>query len=201
MWNEKFIIITSSFNPVADEYGLTNAILSFHPTVDKIQELVDTLQLSEFDCLIIEDDEKQGLEKFKQAFATVIAAGGIVRSVKHEFLFIYRRKKWDLPKGKLEPHEDIRLCAIREVSEETGLKELSILQEIMTTYHLYIEDKMYLKETHWYLMEARDYYLTPQKEEGITKAIWVHPNNIRFQMEKTYESVLDLFRFMGYYHN
>jgi 8-oxo-dGTP pyrophosphatase MutT (NUDIX family) len=197
--NEKKILLTSSYVQEINAGIVQNALVSFTPSVEKIIDLVDLLQLSEMDYLIIEDSEEECLLKFKKAFTTIVAGGGLVRSFKNEFLFIYRHKKWDLPKGKCEHEEEIGLCALREVSEETGLQELSILQKIKNTYHLYIEDRMYLKETHWYLMQADDYYLTPQQEEGILKAIWVHPNNIRFQMEKTYDSVLELFTFMGYY--
>ena len=51
----------------------------------------------------------------------IIAAGGLVFNDKNELLMIFRRGKWDLPKGKLDEGEDIEDCAVREVKEETGL--------------------------------------------------------------------------------
>jgi 8-oxo-dGTP pyrophosphatase MutT (NUDIX family) len=199
VFNDKKIFLLSDYASWLKQEPLTAYILAFIPDVHQIQDLVDRLQISEIDCLLIQDDPVHCLEKFKEAFRFIQAGGGLVRNRKNEFLFIYRHKKWDLPKGKLEPSEDIRLCALREVQEETGLKELSTLELIGSTYHIYVEDTLFLKESVWYLMLAEDTFLSPQAEEGITRAIWVHPNNIRFQLEKTYESVLDLFIKLGFY--
>ncbi len=43
-----------------------------------------------------------------------------------EILMIFRRGKWDLPKGKLDKGESLEACALREVEEETGLKKNKI---------------------------------------------------------------------------
>jgi hypothetical protein len=45
-------------------------------------------------------------------------------------------------------------------------------------------------------MHAEHEKLNPQLEEGITKAVWVHRNNIQLQLQKTYDSILDLFEEM-----
>jgi 8-oxo-dGTP pyrophosphatase MutT (NUDIX family) len=197
--NQKRIYLTSSFLHAADILRVDSAIVSFYPSQDKISDLVDTLLISEINYLIIEDNKEACLEKFKQCFPTLLAGGGLVRNHRNDFLFIFRLKHWDLPKGKIEEGEEISLGAIREVKEETGLQEVSILDKIFCTYHMYFEDKLYLKETHWYLMHAEDQFLTPQREEGISRAVWVHPQNISFQMAKTYESVRDLFYRLGFY--
>ena len=41
------------------------------------------------------------LNMFKKKYPEIIAAGGKVINNKSEILFIYRNKKWDLPKGCL----------------------------------------------------------------------------------------------------
>ena len=43
----------------------------------------------------------------KKKFPEIIAAGGKVYNDAAEVLFIYRDKKWDLPKGKVEKKENI----------------------------------------------------------------------------------------------
>jgi 8-oxo-dGTP pyrophosphatase MutT (NUDIX family) len=37
---------------------------------------------------------------------TIVAAGGLVFNENKELLMIYRRSKWDLPKGKLDEGEN-----------------------------------------------------------------------------------------------
>ena len=55
------------------------------------------------------------------------AGGGLVKNEKGEVLFMFRKGKWDLPKGKLDPGETMDACAVREVMEETGVSGLSIV--------------------------------------------------------------------------
>ena len=54
----------------------------------------------------------------------VPAAGGIVQNEHREVLFIFRKGKWDLPKGKMEKAERPEVAAIREVEEECGVTGL-----------------------------------------------------------------------------
>ena len=42
-------------------------------------------------------------------------------------------------------------------------------------------------------MVTENTWLKPQREEGIKKAIWVHKNNIRYQLRNTYPSIIDIF--------
>ena len=67
---------------------------------------------------------------------------------------------------------------------------------MLTTYHIYVENRIVFKTTYWYLMHAEHEKLNPQLEEGITKAVWVHRNNIQLQLQKQYDSILDLFEEM-----
>ena len=43
---------------------------------------------------------------------------------------IFRNKKWDLPKGKIDGNEDEETAALREVNEECGLFGHSIESKI-----------------------------------------------------------------------
>ena len=123
----------------------------------------------------------------------IIAGGGVVVNENNQVLFIYRRKKWDLPKGKLDPGEDIKACAIREVMEETGIRNLTIGNLIIVTTHSYEENGMKMqKETHWFEMKAStvdNSTLTPQLEEDIEKIEWVSLENLEEYLSETYTTI------------
>src|SRR5438034_5163464 len=55
---------------------------------------------------------------FLKKFSLVVAAGGIVKNENAEVLMIFRRGRWDFPKGKLDRGEKLEDCAVREVEEE-----------------------------------------------------------------------------------
>ncbi|MCQ9637599.1 NUDIX domain-containing protein [Chryseobacterium sp. WG14] len=103
------------------------------------------------------------------------AAGGIVSNPEGEILFIKRLGKWDLPKGKMEKGESQEESAVREIEEETGLKDVELVQFINTTYHIYVErnGEKILKCTHWFEMNFNgEATFKPQAEEGITEVAW-----------------------------
>ncbi|HZH94985.1 MAG TPA: NUDIX domain-containing protein, partial [Flavisolibacter sp.] len=109
---------------------------------------------------------------------------------------IFRRGKWDLPKGKLDDGEDLQTCAVRAVAEETGIKSLILGEKIMVTYHTYLEKGMkILKESHWYLMHStRDQDLVPQTEEDIEKCKWVLLNDVGSYLAETHPSIADVLK-------
>ncbi|MCL2412816.1 MAG: NUDIX domain-containing protein [Bacteroidales bacterium] len=117
----------------------------------------------------------------KKAFKNEKAGGGLVKNSKGEFLLIFRRGKWDLPKGKPDADETIEACAIREVQEETGVSNLKIVKKMPRTYHLFVDAKneIVLKKCDWFEMETSDESpLKPEFEEDISEAIWVSQENI-----------------------
>jgi ADP-ribose pyrophosphatase YjhB (NUDIX family) len=125
--------------------------------------------------------------------AGVVAAGGFVHTGNEKLLLIFRRGKWDLPKGKLDAGESIEDCATREVKEETGLKELSVEQPVCTSYHTYHEHKqLILKETHWFLMKASEETLFPQLDEQIEKCEWVSFDELESRLSNSYALVRDV---------
>ncbi|OGS70558.1 MAG: hypothetical protein A3F91_08725 [Flavobacteria bacterium RIFCSPLOWO2_12_FULL_35_11] len=133
--------------------------------------------------------------EFQTYFKRQEAAGGKVLNANNEVLFIYRFNKWDLPKGKLDNGESVSECAIREVEEECGIKNLQIIQSLETTYHIYQEKgKTILKTTYWFLMHT-DFVgeLTPQSEEGIEQVIFKNEAEVKLALENTYENIKLLF--------
>jgi 8-oxo-dGTP pyrophosphatase MutT (NUDIX family) len=138
------------------------------------------------------------LEKLKSAFwkkFTIIkAGGGLILNEKKEILFIFRRGKWDLPKGKLDKGETIEECAKREVGEETGLLNVKLGKFLTTTFHTYNESgKHILKESYWYLMNASSKEsLLPQLEEQITLLQWQTEKEIPALLNNTFPSIVDV---------
>jgi len=71
----------------------------------------------------------------------VRAAGGMIsrRNARGELevLLVYRssRRDWSFPKGKVEPGETDRQCALREVWEETGLRCALASELPSVSYH------------------------------------------------------------------
>jgi hypothetical protein len=96
-----------------------------------INSLLHEIKKEDFHAGIIchNDLEKLKIAFFKH-FNIIEAAGGIVQNEKKELLFIFRRGKWDLPKGKMENNENALQCAEREIEEETGAKELRLKKKI-----------------------------------------------------------------------
>ena len=131
---------------------------------------------------------------FWKKFILVQAAGGLVGNGKDQWLFMLRRGKWDLPKGKLDPGETLEHCAVREVGEETGLKEVNLDGPLLVTYHTYDESGHHiLKETHWYRMTASPGQMTtPQAEEQISELVWASRDKIRSLTKNTFPSILDV---------
>lgn len=126
----------------------------------------------------------------------IVAAGGLVVNELNEILFIYRRKHWDLPKGKLDPNESIEECAVREVKEEVGLQNIVLDKFICTSIHKYFDKwikKKVEKHTHWYIMYANSTeILLPQAEEDIEKIVWVKPNELQNYLEVTFPSIVEV---------
>jgi 8-oxo-dGTP pyrophosphatase MutT (NUDIX family) len=169
--------------------------------------------------------DKGLLSSFLSLFKIIPAAGGVVFNEKRECLFIYRRGKWDLPKGKIglrkpnaddlppsipgefyiewrspkrmekrrirEPRDE---AALREVMEETGLKEIRIVRELTRTYHIY-EDKgrWVLKPTTWFVMYAPgDQPLVPEEKEDISVVRWFPLTELETITVNTFALIRDL---------
>ncbi|MFZ9700873.1 MAG: NUDIX hydrolase [Flavobacteriales bacterium] len=143
-------------------------------------------------CMHSEDIAQLWLD-FKSFYSVVTAGGGLVENPAGELLFIYRNKKWDLPKGKKEKGESIQGSALREVQEECGLKHLVLGRKLTATWHTFggIEHRK-LKKSVWYHMYSAQEELTPQLEEGITKIKWVPVEGIPKKLKKAYSSISEV---------
>ncbi|MEM9052630.1 MAG: NUDIX domain-containing protein [Bacteroidota bacterium] len=127
---------------------------------------------------------------FRAHFKEIDAGGGLVRNDNNQFLMIFRRGKWDLPKGKIEKGESKLEGSLREVEEECGVKDLVAGDELVTTYHTYDhKGSRILKRTYWFEMTSNQSELVPQEEEDIEKVEWMHLNAAAIEELDTYPNI------------
>ena len=155
-----------------------------------IKEIVKKLKLND-EIFLYHPNKKKLLKEFKKKLKTIVAAGGIVKNDENQILFIFRKGKWDLPKGKIEKNEKIDDGALREVVEETGVKKIKIDRFFDTTYHIIKTKKQFfLKETHWYKMKSNyKGKLRPQKSEGIRSVRWKKIKEAKEIKKKTFRNI------------
>ena len=162
-----------------------------------IKSMIHEMQVEKVHAGVFFHQDLEALKKaFFKKFTNIIAAGGLVTRENDDILMIFRRGKWDLPKGKLDKGETLEECAVREVMEETGLQKVELKEHLITTYHTYFEGARFmLKESHWYSMETSgDQSLKPQLEEDITDIKWIPLEEIETYMTKSFPSVSDVLK-------
>ena len=137
-------------------------------------------QSEEKELRLLTSNLEIGFQEFKKCFKFIYAAGGLIQK-NDQYLFIFRLKRWDLPKGKFEMGETPEECAIRECEEECGITQLSITRHLKNTLHIYNYKGDYaLKETFWYAMDTQHQTeLTPQIEEDIEQVEWFNKEQIK----------------------
>ncbi len=156
--------------------------LMLGPEADVVQSL--TLSVA---------DKKEAEVEMKSHFRVVKAAGGVVFDG-DRMLLMYRLKRWDLPKGKLDPDEKSRAAAVREVVEETGV-EVELGPKICTTWHTYTHNgNNVLKRTKWYRMTCLDdSRMAPQWEEQIERLAWLDKKEVQNALVDSYSSIRYVF--------
>ncbi len=144
----------------------------------------------------VSDDPAARFREFSAMFRQVEAAGGLVADPSDHWLFIYRRDRWDLPKGMVDPGETPEEAALREVKEECGIGGLRIIHRLSPTYHVYPLDgqsEWALKKTHWYFLRTRVCcQAEPQTSEGITRAEWKDPELLEDVFSNTYGNIKEM---------
>jgi len=198
--NELSAAETSDFDHIVDfrleklqRSMLTGHVLFLNATSTTAIQLINMLEKElpkEMLSITLATREKSDVEdKVKDLYKVIKAAGGVV--VKGDkWLFMYRRKKWDLPKGKLDKGENSKKAAVREIEEETGVKAL-VRDKICTTWHTYtMNNNRILKRTKWYLFDCLDdSAMTPQAEEQIEKLEWYSPVEAKSILINSFSSI------------
>jgi 8-oxo-dGTP pyrophosphatase MutT (NUDIX family) len=200
-YNDKPLILTTDMeaymeaNPVAEMYQFFSGA-----TLKSFTQALQFMDRPGNTGAIIEDVSEAALQDQLHAmYRPIMAGGGLVYNEDGALLMIYRRGKWDLPKGKLDEGENIAECALREVSEETGLQQLRLGDKLIDSYHIYVQDgEQYLKQTVWYTMYGTSAdLLKPQKEENIMEARWVAEKELGTHASRSYEAIREVLKTAG----
>jgi 8-oxo-dGTP pyrophosphatase MutT (NUDIX family) len=139
-------------------------------------------------------NDKKAIKMYLKArFFYIKAAGGLVLGP-GGYLFIYRLKKWDLPKGKLEKNEEVLACALREVEEECSVK-VQAGPKIGSTWHCYpTKNGWCVKKSTWFLMQCTDdSEMKPQLAEDIEDIAWVAHESVDKYLAYSYETIKEVF--------
>ncbi len=162
-----------------------------------VKSMIHEMQEPEVHAGVFFHPDLNELKKaFWKKFTIIKAAGGLVQNEEKKMLMIFRRGKWDLPKGKIDDGETLEQCAVREVEEETGLTKIELLSPLLTTYHTYHEGSKYiLKESYWYNMKVSGKQnLQPQTEEDILEIKWVTTKEAEKLFPECFPSVIDVIK-------
>ncbi|MEP1032755.1 NUDIX hydrolase [Ekhidna sp.] len=190
--NRAYGLVVREFESIVPEVLVDDVLImnaSFEQ-IDSLLKLMTDKKFKKLHSIFISSREKRALiDYIKSKFKVIEAAGGVVEN-NGKLLMIFRRKVWDIPKGKLDEGETLEECAMREVEEETGVK-VRIDQKIDAVWHTYTTKKKYiLKKTHWYAMKCvDDSKMTPQKDEGIKKVEWMGLEQVRKALHDSYRSI------------
>ena len=181
--NKLSIILTSKNKSLSQENSFLLSSITLNEILKKVRKHKK--------IFLYHPKKSELLKVFKSKIKVIFASGGIVKNDKNQILFIYRRGKWDLPKGKAEKGESIRETAVREVIEETGIEKLKIDKYFSNTFHIVRNNKKYfLKETSWFLMSSNfKGKLKPQLNEGIKSVKWKTFDDAKKIKKKTYGNI------------
>ena len=178
---------------------LYSRVLIFDSTIKTIVDLLKKMTKHKFKKIYSITITLKGCKKvvkdLKKMFKIIKAGGGVVQNSNKEILFIYRMKKWDLPKGKLDKGETIKECAKREVEEETKVK-VECGSKIISTWHTYTRNKKFiLKKTTWFKMRSvDDSKMKPQKKEKIEKVEWMKDSSVEDILLNSYKTLNHVMR-------
>lgn len=138
-------------------------------------------------------DCNAAFERFLSEFDYVEAAGGVVTDELDRVLMIFRRNRWDLPKGHIDSGEDALSAAKREIEEETGVSGLKFAGELCNTLHAYnVYGKWEIKRTYWFAFSTTSSATTAQTEEDIESAVWCSEAVVDSNLNSSYPTIREV---------
>jgi len=103
------------------------------------------------------------------------SAGGVV--VHNDRVLVLRRpgrSEMRLPKGHVEPGEDVHAAALREVREESGYADLTIEADLgVQVVEFDYEGRHVVRTERYFLMALADGYESPADGEEQFKPVWL----------------------------
>ena len=111
------------------------------------------------------------------------SAGGVVVNKKGEVLVVNQNHtSWSLPKGHIDAGEDPLAAAKREIYEESGVRQLTLIKELGSYERHRIgldkpEDASELKKIHLFLFKTNQMLLKP-RDANHPEARWVKKEEV-----------------------
>ena len=139
---------------------------------------------------------KQLVNKRKPTISEVVrepTAGGIIfrynKKQEIEILLIQDAKnRWTIPKGHIEPGETTRETAEREIQEETGLKEMRVMDHLGKVNFRYRRgNSLVLMTMHVFLVQAMGDTDALKKEDWMNDIGWFNTGETLDRIE--YEAI------------
>lgn len=109
--------------------------------------------------------------------------GGVVVGTDNKIVVVSQNgNSWSLPKGHIDPGEDARTAAVREIQEETGIKQLTYIQDLGTYERFRIgingsEEVHELKSITVFLYTTEETVLKPE-DPANPEARWVEVDKV-----------------------
>lgn len=110
-------------------------------------------------------------------------AGGVVLNKKGEVLVVNQNNNsWSLPKGHIDEGEEKLEAAVREIYEESGIKNVTFIKDLGSYQRYKIgidggEDKSELKTIYMFLFTTQEETLKPV-DPGNPEARWVSKDKV-----------------------
>ncbi|MFZ2390772.1 MAG: NUDIX domain-containing protein [Minisyncoccales bacterium] len=103
-------------------------------------------------------------------------AGGVVINEYDEVIVVNQRGgSWSLPKGHIEKNETELEAAIREIYEESGVKNLELIKTLGSYERYGLYDQSSLKTRTIFLFKTVKQNLNPVDPDN-PEALWIHKN-------------------------
>lgn len=124
------------------------------------------------------------------------SAGGVIRNGAGSVVVVNQRgRSWSLPKGKLEPGEDELTAATREILEETGISQLTLIKKLGTYSRPKLDAPDELKTITLFLFDTNQRELAPTDPHN-PEALWVPKGDVIAMLthpldQEFFESILD----------